>query len=104
MNAKHLKGKVILSPETNMEHQLADELMKRALTKSSFPSHYCDGRIEQIDIQASLMTHEELRGALWGNIIRYICRWKFKGTPIDDLKKAKTYLDWLIQHEEREDK
>jgi hypothetical protein len=71
------------------------------LTKKSSPPHYCDGRIEQIDIQASLMTHEELRGSLWGNVIKYICRWPFKGTPIKDLHKAKVYLDWLIEHEEK---
>ncbi len=74
------------------------------LTKASSPAHYCDGRIEQIDIQASLMSHEEFRGSLWGNVIKYICRWKFKGTPIKDLKKARVYLDWLIEHEEAANK
>ena len=31
-----------------------------------------------------------------GNIIKYICRWKDKG-GIDDLKKARHYLDKLIE-------
>jgi hypothetical protein len=30
-----------------------------------------------------------------GNIIKYVCRWKDKG-GIEDLKKAKHYLDILI--------
>ncbi len=31
-----------------------------------------------------------------GNIIKYICRYKYKGTPIEDLMKARDYLDILI--------
>ena len=30
-----------------------------------------------------------------GNIIKYVCRWKDKG-GVEDLKKAKHYLDILI--------
>jgi len=36
---------------------------------------------------------------LEGNIIKYLARWRFKG-GIDDLKKARQYLDWLIEVEE----
>jgi hypothetical protein len=32
-----------------------------------------------------------------GNIIKYVCRWKDKG-GIEDLKKAKHYLDILISN------
>ena len=30
-----------------------------------------------------------------GNVIKYICRWKHKN-GIEDLKKARTYLDMMI--------
>jgi hypothetical protein len=32
-----------------------------------------------------------------GNIIKYVCRWKDKG-GVEDLKKAKHYLDILISN------
>ena len=34
-----------------------------------------------------------------GNIIKYVSRWRSKG-GVDDLKKARHYLDLLIAHEE----
>ena len=33
-----------------------------------------------------------------GNVIKYICRWRKKG-GIDDLRKAKHYIDMLIAEE-----
>lgn len=36
-----------------------------------------------------------------GNIIKYICRWK-KKNGLQDLKKAKWYLEHLINHIEKE--
>ena len=35
-----------------------------------------------------------------GCIIKYICRYEKKGTPIEDLKKIKHYVDILIEKEE----
>ncbi len=32
-----------------------------------------------------------------GNIIKYVCRWKSKG-GVEDLKKARHYIDMLINH------
>lgn len=32
-----------------------------------------------------------------GNVIKYICRAKFKGKELEDLKKAKWYLDREIE-------
>lgn len=34
-----------------------------------------------------------------GNVIKYICRWKYKG-GLEDLNKAKRYIELLIQNEE----
>lgn len=34
-----------------------------------------------------------------GNVVKYVCRWRRKG-GIEDLKKAKQYLDFLINKEE----
>jgi|TARA_Y200000002_G_scaffold297309_2_gene251933 hypothetical protein len=35
-----------------------------------------------------------------GNIIKYVTRFPYKGTPVSDLKKARWYLDYLINEEE----
>ena len=36
-----------------------------------------------------------------GNVMKYIWRWRDKN-GIEDLKKAKVYLEWLIESEEKE--
>ena len=38
-----------------------------------------------------------------GNILKYICRWKSKN-GLEDLKKAKWYLEHLINHVEKLEK
>lgn len=35
-----------------------------------------------------------------GNIVKYVTRWKFKG-GLQDLKKARHYLDFLIERQEK---
>lgn len=38
-----------------------------------------------------------------GNVIKYVCRWQDKN-GVDDLKKARHYLDILIEHAEKEER
>ena len=38
-----------------------------------------------------------------GNVIKYICRWK-KKDGLRDLKKAKEYIEYLIEEVENEEK
>ena len=35
-------------------------------------------------------------GYLEGNIVKYVARYKLKGKPLEDLLKARAYLDKLI--------
>ena len=64
------------------------------------PSHYKDqGSIECIEAIESQLTPEEYQGYLRGNCVKYIWRWKNKG-GVEDLKKARWYLDRLIETEE----
>ncbi len=35
-----------------------------------------------------------------GNVLKYIARYKYKEKPLEDLKKARWYLDRLIRNEE----
>ena len=59
--------------------------------------HY-DGTIEPIDYMQAIMSREEFRGYLRGNVIKYVSRFHRKG-GVEDLRKARVYQDWLIQHE-----
>jgi hypothetical protein len=58
------------------------------------PSHYKQGGIECIEaIKAA--TGDGFIGYVWGNVLKYLWRWPKKG-GVDDLKKARWYLDRLI--------
>ena len=60
------------------------------------PAHYASGSIECIDAIESSMTPEEFRGYLKGCLMKYIWRYQHKG-GMEDLKKARWYLDRLIK-------
>ena len=62
------------------------------------PSHYTKGKYEVLDF--ILDKTQDMRGdegSLVGNIIKYVCRFPFKGTPVTDLEKAQFYLNKLIE-------
>ena len=64
------------------------------------PPHYIDGGgIECIEAIEAQQTIEEFRGYLKGNIVKYIWRERMKGST-ESLKKARWYLDRLIQLDE----
>ena len=57
------------------------------------PVHYNQGGIEPIDyIVANKLSYCE------GNVVKYITRWKHKN-GVQDLKKAKQYIDFIIDKE-----
>ena len=58
-------------------------------------SHYKDKAVQPWEAMQAWMTHEEFTGFLRGNVIKYIARCNEKG-GIEDLKKARHYLDKLI--------
>ena len=47
-------------------------------------------------IQPSMFIQENKLSWLQGNVIKYVCRYDLKGTPKQDLMKAKHYIDLLI--------
>ena len=55
------------------------------------PPHYNKG-IEVIDFIDSWDFNFTV-----GNIVKYVSRYKHKGEPLEDLKKARWYLDRLIK-------
>lgn len=60
------------------------------------PEHYRQGGIEAIDAIQASMTREEFKGYLKANCMKYLWRYRHKGKPVEDLRKAKWYLDRLL--------
>jgi len=63
------------------------------------PSHYTRGSIECIDAIMAALTPSEFRGYIKGNILKYIWR-EYNKNGVEDLKKARWYLDRLIKNME----
>jgi hypothetical protein len=66
------------------------------------PAHYNYGKVECIEAIEESMTPEAFKGYLKGNTMKYLWRYERKGKPLEDLKKARWYLDRLIQKKEEE--
>lgn len=60
------------------------------------PKHYCKGGLECIQVIKAQLTPEQNIGYLYGNVLKYMWRWPEKN-GIEDLRKAKHYLEWLIE-------
>tara|TARA_Y100000361_G_scaffold66289_1_gene58267 strand:- start:1282 stop:1527 length:246 start_codon:yes stop_codon:yes gene_type:complete len=58
------------------------------------PDHYTTGKIEAWDA-----IHGLGLGYLAGNVVKYLIRYKLKGKPLEDLRKAQAYLNKLIEEE-----
>jgi hypothetical protein len=60
-------------------------------------THYTNMTVRPWDAMMSWMTPEEFEGFLRGNVIKYVARAGQKGPALEDLKKARHYLDKLIE-------
>jgi len=72
---------------------------KKKQTKDNVnhPSHYTQGAIECIDaIKEATKGLLGIEAVCTANIIKYVWRWKFKN-GVEDLRKARWYLDRLIE-------
>lgn len=69
------------------------------------PAHYTAGGIECIDAIAAALTcqTDPMRAWLTGQVLKYMWRWPLKN-GLEDLKKARFYLDRLIADVERKGK
>lgn len=61
------------------------------------PPHYTAGPIEVIDIIEGFGLGFHL-----GNVVKYILRSPHKGNAVEDLKKARWYLDRFIEQKTKE--
>jgi len=60
------------------------------------PAHYNTKGVEAITAIEASMSDEEFQGYCKGNAMKYLWRYKYKGKPVEDLKKAQWYLEKLI--------
>ncbi len=61
------------------------------------PTHYTIGGIETIDYMKAKSSPAEFQGHLRLTAIKYLSRANYKNDALEDYKKARVYLDWLIR-------
>ena len=94
-----------VEPEAVVKQSLTSDANYSEIPNSSSdpvnPSHYKQGPAETIDIiEAAIVKapNNKVAGLHW-QVLKYALRCWFKG-GVEDLKKARWYLDRLIQEEE----
>ena len=61
--------------------------------------HYSKLKFSPWDVYRDWMTPEQFSGFMRGSVLKYMIRYRDKG-GVEDLKKARHYLDKLIEVEE----
>lgn len=69
--------------------------MKIKTENVNHPSHYNQNGVETIDVIKAMLGYEGTQSWLVGTIIKYLSRYQYKN-GLEDLQKAKWYLDYLI--------
>lgn len=62
---------------------------------NNYPSHYDARKVPVEDVMQGMSI--DLEQFYLGNVIKYLYRYPFKGVAIQDLIKARTYIDLLIE-------
>jgi hypothetical protein len=75
--------------------------VKKMFNEKINPDHYKFGGIETFDYIKAKLSPSQLAGFCKGNIIKYVSRADHKN-KVEDLKKAKWYLDKLIEELEND--
>jgi Protein of unknwon function (DUF3310) len=79
------------------------EIIEEVVDQVNSPDHYASDKIECIEYLKDNMPPEAYMGYLEGNVKKYMHRWRRKGKPVTDLRKASWYLDRLIKELGEED-
>ena len=79
----------------NKKYSFAESYAKQM--KATNPVHY------HFDIEPFDYIHDNQMGFAEGNVVKYITRWRYKENGIQDLYKAKQYIDMLIAKELTDD-
>ena len=65
--------------------------------KVNHPNHYNQGGIECLDVIKAYYGDDGYEGFCAGNVLKYVMRYKHKENALEDLKKARFYLDEVIK-------
>lgn len=87
-----MSGSIALEPEKMGYHSITPKTKEHV----NHPSHYNSKGKETIKVLEDYLSKEEYAGFLKGNILKYIHRYENKN-GVEDLNKAKWYLDELIR-------
>ena len=98
-NKNHNVAQVVYGANGETEIPQLDSIQKDVI---DHPDHYASGSLECIDWIRAMLTREEYRGYLKGNMLKYLWRYDAKGKPIEDVKKCKKYCEFLIEDLERQ--
>lgn len=68
------------------------------------PKHYCNRKMEAIDIIEMIIEIEHNPKVAYNlsNVLKYLLRFRDKGTPVKDLQKAQWYLARMIEKIDQE--
>ena len=90
---KNLVDKTPDKPEQKNKKYSFTEAYNKPIEEATDPVHY------HFDIEPFDYIHDNQMGFAEGNVIKYITRWRYKENGIEDLYKAKQYIDMLIAKE-----
>lgn len=93
------------SREIGFEKAIGNALLADHPDMVAHPPHYqSETGLEVIDvIEAFTFDLKGIEATDTGNILKYMCRWNSKN-GLEDLKKARWYLNHLIEHVEKLEK
>ena len=94
--------------EANVLHELlkqqaeANERKEAAEEHGGYYDEHYSGAVQPIELMQAQMSHEEFRGFLVGNIVKYASRLGKKDNPKKEATKILRYAEWLVSHERGE--
>lgn len=79
--------------ELQTAREVVEKIAEQRLQEEHFDEHYHD-KVQPLEIMQEIMTPEEFRGFLFGNIIKYSCRCGKKDEPQKEFAKLRRYREW----------
>lgn len=90
-------GHMCFACEEEFAERKENERLMEIFDNITRPAHYQGMHgLEAIEVHKNFLTEEELRGYYKGNALKYLLRERNKN-GLEDLKKARQHLDWLIE-------
>ena len=101
--SRHEEYMKVLRDQEDLRMAQANKQTDNVIDMVNSPPHYNQTGIECIHA-ISAATSDGFKYYLQGNILKYLWRFDYKDKPIEDLQKAKWYLDKLIEEVMASDK